>query len=90
MMSWNDAGTSDESRRQDRLVDAAIEQGRTNSRFLRYHLGASLVGAVGCYLYSESVAVAAVVLGAPIATQLVTLIPDFIQKVSDKQKTTRP
>ena len=87
-MAWNDAGTSDESRRQDRLVDAAIEQGRTNSRFLRCYLGASFVGAVGCYLYSGSVAVAAVILGAPIATQFITIIPDFFQKASEKQKMT--
>lgn len=89
MMSWNDAGTCDESRRQDRLVDATIEQTRRNSRFLRWFTAASLASAMACFFVLHDVGAGVAVLSFPVATTLASAIPDLTQTLTSRRQQDR-
>lgn len=66
MMRWNDAWSSDESKRQDKLVEAQIEQARKGpNRSLFVSLFGMALAAIAVFKYNNNIA-AGIFLGPPL------------------------
>lgn len=66
MMSWNDAGTSDESRRQDKLVDARIAEAKAGPRRAIFIVLVCLMLAAVAAFWMKSLGTAALFLSPPL------------------------
>lgn len=82
MMRWNDSFTSDESKRQDKLVDAEIEQARKgpNRALLIVLVGMALAAWAG--IGQGNIALAGIFMGAPVLMFAVNLIQTTRSKSS--------
>lgn len=82
MMRWNDAFTVDESRRQDRLVEAEIEQARKGpARSMTITILSMALAAVSVFVFENTVA-AGIFLSAPILMYAGTLVRDLASRSS--------
>ena len=83
MMRWNDAFTVDESARQDRLVDAQIEQARKGPNRALVVVLTAMVGAGASAFVFDNTVVAACFLGTPVllfASNLVQTVTSWSNK----------
>lgn len=86
MMRWNDAWTTDESARQDKLVDAQVQQAAKGPRrALIVVLTAFALAAVSQWVFQSTV-LAVAFLGAPI----LLFASNLIQGVTSRSSKTPP
>ncbi len=76
-MRWNDAFTTDESQRQDRLVECEISEARRGSTRTTWFLGICLVLAALAVFVFDTVAGGALFLSVPV----LSIIGGFIRDV---------
>lgn len=84
MMRWNDAGTSDESARQDKLVDAAIAESKAGPRRAIIVVCVCLALAALAGFWKENVGLAALFLSPPVIMFAQSLIASVKGSSSEK------
>lgn len=78
MLQWNDAGTTDESRRQDKLVDAQIEQAKTGQGAAIFFLAMCVIAScVSFFVFKNNIAGLAF-----FSLPLLGVIKEFLQAIT--------
>lgn len=78
MLQWNDAGTTDESRRQDKLVDAQIEQAKTGQGAAIFFLAMCIIAScVSFFVFKNNIAGLAF-----FSLPLLGVIKEFLQAIT--------